>query len=167
MFSGKTEELIRRLKRAQIARQHVLIFKPAIDVRYHVQDIVSHNSSRVQSTPVDSTASLLLLADGADVVAIDEAQFFDDALPSVAESLALKGVRVIVAGLDMDFKGVPFGPVPQLLARAEYITKLHAICMRCGSLASYSYRKTEEGGQILLGQQDLYEPRCRDCFYGK
>jgi thymidine kinase len=167
MFSGKTEELIRRLKRAQIARQHVLIFKPAIDVRYHVQDIVSHNSSRVQSTPVDSTASLLLLADGADVVAIDEAQFFDDALPSVAESLALKGVRVIVAGLDMDFKGVPFGPVPQLLARAEYITKLHAICMRCGSLASYSYRKSDEGGQILLGEQDLYEPRCRDCFYGK
>ncbi len=167
MFSGKTEEIIRRLKRAQIARQQVEIFKPAIDVRYHELDIVSHNNqNRIGSTPVENAAEILLLAGDAAVVGIDEAQFFDNDLPEVAEHLAKKGVRVIVAGLDMDFTGAPFGPMPQLLARAEYITKLHAICARCGGLAAYSYRKAEGGGQILLGEEDVYEARCRGCFFG-
>jgi len=167
MFSGKTEEIIRRLKRAEIARQRVEIFKPAIDVRYHELDIVSHNNqNRIGSTPVDSAAGILLLAADAEVVGIDEAQFFDEDLPEVAERLAGQGKRVIIAGLDMDFTGAPFGPMPQLLARAEYITKLHAICARCGGLAAYSYRKTDGGGQILLGKQDVYEARCRRCFFG-
>ena len=165
MFSGKTEEIIRRLKRAEIARQRVEIFKPAIDVRYHHIDIVSHNNTtRIPSTPVDNAASILLLAAGAQVVGIDEAQFFDDSLPEVAGKLANSGIRVILAGLDMDSTGAPFGPMPQLLARAEYITKLHAICARCGGLAAYSYRKTEDEAQILLGEQDVYEARCRTCF---
>lgn len=167
MFSGKTEEIIRRLKRAQIARQHVEIFKPAIETRYHIEDIVSHNQhNRIRSTPVESSASIMLLAGDAQVVGIDEAQFFDEGLSEVAGSLANRGVRVIIAGLDMDFSGAPFGPMPSLLARAEHITKLHAICARCGGLASYSFRKTGEGGQILLGEQDLYEARCRACFFG-
>ena len=167
MFSGKTEEIIRRLKRAEIARQKVEIFKPAMDVRYHQLDIVSHNDQiRIRSTPVDSAAGILLLAAEAEVVGIDEAQFFDDDLPDVADRLAQEGVRVIIAGLDMDFTGAPFGPVPQLLARAEYITKLHAICACCGGPASYSYRKTDDSGQIMLGEQDVYEARCRACFYG-
>jgi thymidine kinase len=165
MFSGKTEEIIRRLKRAEIARQQVEIFKPAIDVRYHMSDIVSHNNeNRIRSTPVESSASILLLAGDAQVVGIDEAQFFDDGLPQVAERLASLGVRVIIAGLDMDFTGAPFGPMPLLLARAEYITKLHAICARCGGLAAYTYRKTEAETQILIGEQDIYEARCRACF---
>jgi thymidine kinase len=167
MFSGKTEEIIRRLKRAQIARQHVEIFKPAIETRYHIEDIVSHNQhNRIRSTPVESSASIMLLAGDAQVVGIDEAQFFDEGLSEVAGSLANRGVRVIIAGLDMDFSGAPFGPMPLLLARAEHITKLHAICARCGGLAAYSFRKTGEGGQILLGEQDLYEARCRACFFG-
>ena len=166
MFSGKTEEIIRRLKRAEIAKQQVEIFKPAIDVRYHQLDIVSHNNqNRIRSTPVDNASAILLLAGDAEVVGIDEAQFFDDALPDVAENLARRGIRVIIAGLDMDFTGAPFGPMPQLLARAEFITKLHAICARCGGLAAYSYRKSDEDGQILLGEQDVYEARCRGCFY--
>lgn len=165
MFSGKTEEIIRRLKRAEIARQQVEIFKPAIDTRYHALDIVSHNNeTRIRSSPVDSSAAILLLAGDAQVVGIDEAQFFDDGLPDVAERLAASGVRVIIAGLDMDFSGAPFGPMPQLLARAEYITKLHAICARCGGLAAYSYRKTDDGAKIMLGEQDIYEARCRSCF---
>lgn len=166
MFSGKTEEIIRRLKRAEIARQQVEIFKPAIDVRYHMHDIVSHNNqNRIRSTPVESSSSILLLAGDAQVVGIDEAQFFDDALPQVAERLAAQGKRVIVAGLDMDFTGAPFGPIPHLLAKAEYITKLHAICARCGGLASYSYRKAGGEQKILLGELDSYEARCRSCFY--
>ncbi len=166
MFSGKTEEIIRRLRRAEIARQQVEIFKPAIDTRYHAADIVSHNlSNRIRSTPVDSAASILLLLGDARVVGIDEAQFFDAGIVEVAETLANRGIRVIIAGLDMDFSGAPFGAMPALLARAEHITKLHAICARCGGLASYSYRKTKVEGQILLGQKDLYEARCRACFF--
>lgn len=165
MFSGKTEELIRRLRRAQIAHQKVEIFKPAVDVRYDIADIVSHDASRIRSTPVESAGAILLLASDEEVVGIDEAQFFDEALTGVAEQLALQGKRVIIAGLDMDYTGRPFGPVPALLARAEYITKLHAICMQCGDLASYSYRKTDTEGTILLGEKESYEPRCRDCFY--
>jgi thymidine kinase len=166
MFSGKTEEIIRRLNRAEIAKQRVEIFKPAIDVRYHMLDIVSHNNqNRIRSTPVESSSSILLLAGDAQVVGIDEGQFFDDALPQVAGHLASKGVRVIIAGLDMDSTGAPFGPMPMLMARAEFVTKLHAICARCGGLASYSYRKLDRGGQILLGEQDVYEARCRGCFF--
>jgi thymidine kinase len=167
MFSGKTEEIIRRLKRAEIAGEQVEVFKPAIDVRYHHLDIISHNNrSRIRSTPVDNASAILLLAGEARVVGIDEAQFFDDALPAVAERLAQRGARVIIAGLDMDSTGAPFGAIPQLLAQAEFITKLHAICARCGGLAAYSYRKADEGGQILLGELDMYEARCRGCFYG-
>lgn len=167
MFSGKTEELIRRLRRAQIAKQRIEIFKPAVDTRYHPADIVSHNSGRIVSTPVQSAQSILLLASGVDVVGIDEAQFFDEGLTPVVAQLARTGVRVIAAGLDMDFLGEPFGPIPPLLAAAEYITKLHAICAQCGDIASYSYRKATpaEGPRLLLGELDLYEPRCRDCFY--
>ncbi len=165
MFSGKSEELIRRMKRARIARQKVEIFKPAIDVRYAVSDIVSHDDTRIACTPVDTAGSIQLMAGGVDVVGIDEAQFFDNSLVTVAESLALSGIRVIIAGLDMDFQGKPFGPVPLLLTNAEYITKLHAICMICGDLANFSYRKTASDATILLGEKDLYEPRCRDCFY--
>ncbi|PZF72509.1 thymidine kinase [Taibaiella soli] len=165
MFSGKTEELIRRMKRAQIAHQTVEIFKPAIDVRYDETDVVSHDASRIRSTPVDSSQNILLLASGVDVVGIDEAQFLDNELPNVVEHLAATGSRVIVAGLDMDFKGQPFGPIPDLLARADYITKLHAICVQCGDIASYSFRKNSDGGKILLGEKDIYEPRCRHCYY--
>ncbi len=165
MFSGKTEELIRRMKRAQIANQTVEIFKPSIDVRYDANDIVSHDASRIRSTPVDSSQNILLLGSGVDVIGIDEAQFFDPELPNVAEQLAAGGSRVIVAGLDMDFQGRPFGPMPALLARAEYITKLHAICVHCGDIANYSYRKTAGEEKILLGEKDVYEPRCRHCFY--
>ena len=165
MFSGKTEELIRRLKRAQIAHQKVEIFKPAIDTRYDLTDIVSHDASRIRSTPVESSGSIPLFASDVDVVGIDEAQFFDEGLADVAEQLALHGTRVIVAGLDMDFMGKPFGQIPAMLARAEYITKLHAICMQCGDIASYSYRKSAQLEKVLLGEKDLYEPRCRDCFY--
>lgn len=167
MFSGKTEELIRRLKRVKIANQKAEIFKPAVDTRYDEIKIVSHDENAIQSTPVESSQSILLLAQDVDVVGIDEAQFFDGAITSVCEELAVRGIRVIVAGLDMDFRGKPFGQMPNLLAIADYITKLHAICMKCGNIANISYRKTSEGGQVLLGEKDLYEPRCRKCFYEK
>ncbi|WP_118974440.1 thymidine kinase [Taibaiella koreensis] len=165
MFSGKTEELIRRLKRAQIANQRIEIFKPAIDTRYHETDVVSHDESRIRSTPVTASQNILLLAEDAEVIAIDEAQFFDAELPNVAETLASKGMRVIVAGLDMDFQGQPFGPVPALLAKADYITKLHAICVVCGNIANYSYRTSAEAGRLVLGEKDKYEPRCRKCYH--
>ncbi|RQO29702.1 thymidine kinase [Taibaiella sp. KBW10] len=165
MFSGKTEELIRRLKRAQIANLRVEIFKPAVDNRYHEHDVVSHDANRVRSTAVSSSQNILLLADEVDVVGIDEAQFFDEDIPNVAETLAQKGIRVIVAGLDMDFSGKPFGPMPGLLAIADYVTKLHAICVRCGNIAHFSYRKTADAQKILLGETESYEPRCRNCFY--
>lgn len=164
MFSGKTEELIRRLKRAKIANQKVEIFKPSNDVRYHETHIVSHDTNYIHSTPVVHSDQILLMADNIEVVGIDEAQFFDMELPRVLETLAGKGIRVIAAGLDMDFTGKPFGPMPELLARAEYATKVHAICVVCGNLASYSFRKSREKSQVLLGEKDLYEPRCRACF---
>jgi len=164
MFSGKTEELIRRLKRARIARQNVEIFKPAVDVRYDETAVVSHDSNSIPSTPVPSSSNILLLAGGVDVVGIDEAQFFDSGLPDVCDQLAAQGIRVIVAGLDMDFKGKPFGPMPALLARAEYITKVHAICVRCGNLAQYSHRTVVSDKLVLLGEKDEYEPLCRKCF---
>ncbi len=165
MFSGKTEELIRRLKRAQIANQKVDIFKPEKDARYHEEDVVSHDERRIRSTVVTTSQNILLMAEEATVIGIDEAQFFDHELPNVAEMLARRGARVIVAGLDMDFQGRPFGPIPALLAIADYITKLHAICMQCGDIAHYSYRTGTEEGTILLGAKDKYEPRCRKCFY--
>lgn len=165
MFSGKTEELIRRLKRAKIANLKVEIFKPAIDTRYHEQQIVSHDENAILSTPIDNSQTILLLTSEVDVIGIDEAQFFDDQLPDVCDQLALSGARVIVAGLDMDYTGKPFGQMPFLLAKADYITKLHAICVQCGNIASFSYRKTADGGQVLLGEKDRYEPRCRKCFY--
>jgi thymidine kinase len=164
MFSGKTEELIRRLRRARIANLNVKIFKPAIDDRYHAENIVSHDENSILSTPVTHARNILELANDVEVVGIDEAQFFDDALAEVCGTLAGKGVRVIVAGLDMDYTGKPFGQMPDLLAVAEYITKLHAICMKCGNIASYSYRKKPVGGQVVLGEKDLYEARCRSCF---
>lgn len=163
MFSGKTEELIRRLKRVKIANLKAEIFKPAIDTRYDEVRIVSHDTNSIQSTPVESASSILLLANDVDVVGIDEAQFFDAEIAFVCEQLALRGIRVIVAGLDMDYKGKPFGQMPNLLAIADYITKLHAICMKCGGIANVSYRKTEETGQVLLGEKETYEPRCRQC----
>lgn len=163
MFSGKTEELIRRLKRVKIANLKVEIFKPAIDKRYDELQIVSHDTNRIHSTPVDSAHSILLMTDDVDVVGIDEAQFFDEAIAEVCEKLALRGTRVIVAGLDMDYKGRPFGQMPNLLAIADYITKLHAICMKCGNIANVSYRKTADANQVLLGEKDIYEPRCRHC----
>jgi thymidine kinase len=165
MFSGKTEELIRRLKRAKIANLQVEIFKPKIDVRYDAENIVSHDEKAILSTPIDNSQTILLLSGGVDVVGIDEAQFFDDQLPDVCDQLALRGVRVIVAGLDMDFLGKPFGQLPFLLAKADFITKLHAICVKCGHIANYSYRKTTNSAQFLLGEQDVYEPRCRKCYY--
>ena len=167
MFSGKTEELIRRLKRAKIANLKVEIFKPAIDKRYDETQVVSHDANVIQSTPIDNSQTILLLATGVDVVGIDEAQFFDAEILHVCETLAARGTRVIVAGLDMDFRGKPFGPMPQLLAIADYITKLHAICVKCGNIASISYRKNNQGAQFLLGEKDLYEPRCRKCYNEK
>ena len=163
MFSGKTEELIRRLKRAKIANLKVEIFKPAIDVRYDEVNVVSHDANAIFSTPIDNSQTILLMAQDADVIGIDEAQFFDEEIVHVCETLALKGVRVIVAGLDMDYQGKPFGPMPNLLAIGDYLTKLHAICMKCGNIANISYRKTTEAGQVLLGEKETYEPRCRNC----
>ena len=163
MFSGKTEELIRRLKRVKIANLKVEIFKPAIDTRYDEVKIVSHDTNAILSTPVESSQTILLLAQDVDVVGIDEAQFFDAEISNVCEQLALRGIRVIVAGLDMDYKGNPFGQMPGLLAKADYITKLHAICMKSGNIANISYRKVAEGPQVLLGEKDIYEPRCRHC----
>ena len=165
MFSGKTEELIRRLKRAKIASLNIEIFKPAIDVRYDEVKIVSHDENVFPSTPVDNSQTILLMAEAADVVGIDEAQFFDEEILFVCEQLALKGKRVIVAGLDMDFMGRPFGQMPNLLAIADYITKLHAICVKCGNIANISYRKSNDAGQVLLGEKDVYEPRCRTCYH--
>jgi len=163
MFSGKTEELIRRLKRVEIANLKAEIFKPVVDVRYDEVKIVSHDENKIQSTPVNNSQTILMLAQDVDVVGIDEAQFFDDQITTVCEKLALKGIRVIVAGLDMDYSGKPFGQMPNLLAIADYITKLHAICMKCGNIANVSYRKVAGGGQVLLGEKDIYEPRCREC----
>lgn len=164
MFSGKTEELIRRLKRAKIARQKVEIFKPVIDVRYSETEVVSHDENSIRSTPVNSSSNILLLTGDVDVVGIDEAQFFDHNLVEVCQQLANQGIRVIVAGLDMDFKGIPFGPIPQLMAISEYVTKVHAICMHCGGLAQFSHRKGQEEKQVLLGEKDNYEPLCRECY---
>jgi len=165
MFSGKTEELIRRLKRAQIANRKVEIFKPSIDTRYDAVNVVSHDSNSIRSTPVIHSENILLLAEGIEVVGIDEAQFLDLELPRVCEQLAQKGIRVIIAGLDMDFEGKPFGPMPHLLSIADYITKVHAICMKCGDIAHFSYRKTADKSKILLGEKDSYEPRCRTCYH--
>ena len=164
MFSGKTEELIRRLRRARFAGLRVEIFKPTVDNRYSGTMIVSHDDKSILSTPVENAASILLLADNVDVVGIDEAQFFDASVVEVSKKLADSGVRVVVAGLDMDFMGNPFGPMPALLAIAEYITKVHAICMRCGSLAQFSHRKSEESQVVVLGEKDKYEPLCRECY---
>ncbi len=164
MFSGKTEELIRRLKRVKIANLKAEIFKPSIDKRYDEIKIVSHDTNFIQSTPVESAKDILLLAQDADVVGIDEAQFFDEQIVTVCEQLASKGTRVIVAGLDMDYSGKPFAQIPNLLAIADYITKLHAICVICGNIANISYRKNSEGGQILIGEKEVYEPRCRNCI---
>ena len=164
MFSGKTEELIRRLNRAKIANQRVEIFKPRIDNRYSDEDVVSHNETAIRSTPVDTASNILLLTGDVDVVGIDEAQFFEPALVEVCNQLANMGIRVIVAGLDMDFQGKPFGPMPQLMAIAEYITKVHAICMRCGSLANFSHRLSHEEKLVVLGEKNEYEPLCRECY---
>lgn len=164
MFSGKTEELIRRLKRAQFAKQKVEIFKPAIDTRYHQENVVSHNSNTIHSTAVPNSGNILLLASDTEVVGIDEAQFFDEELPNVCAQLANNGVRVIIAGLDMDFSGKPFGPMPALMAIAEYVTKVHAICVKCGHLAQFSHRLASSESLVLLGETDSYEPLCRDCY---
>lgn len=164
MFSGKTEELIRRLNRAKIARQRVEIFKPALDTRYHAEDVVSHNATSIRSTPIAFPQEMLLPASSCDVVGIDEAQFFDASLVDVCNQLANHGVRVIVAGLDMDYLGQPFGPMPALLAVAEYVTKVHAVCVCCGDIATYSFRKAASAEQVLLGETDSYEARCRHCF---
>lgn len=165
MFSGKTEELLRRLNRARIAKQKIEIFKPQIDVRYSETEVVSHDENAIPSTPVDTALNILLfVSDDVDVVGIDEAQFFDNTLVEVCNQLANRGIRVIVAGLDMDFMGKPFGPMPSLLAVAEYVTKVHAICMKCGSLAQYSHRKIKSDKLVLLGETTEYEPLCRECF---
>ena len=164
MFSGKTEELIRRLRRARIANLRVAVFKPTADNRYHAEHIVSHDETSLLSVPVPDSSHILRQAKSMDVVGIDEAQFFDEKLAGTCDTLAFQGVRVIVAGLDMDYTGRPFGQMPELLAKAEYITKLHAICMQCGNIANYSYRKGGGSQQIELGNNDLYEPRCRFCF---
>lgn len=164
MFSGKTEELIRRLRRAEYAKQKVEIFKPKIDVRYSEKEVVSHNSNSIRSTPVDSSSHILLLADNVDVVGIDEAQFFDSGLVGVCNSLSDRGVRVIIAGLDMDFKGRPFGPMPDLFAIADFVTKVHAVCMGCGDIAQFSHRKNISGDVVMLGEKDLYQPLCRRCY---
>lgn len=164
MFSGKTEELIRRLKRAKFARQRVEIFKPAIDVRYSEEDVVSHGGHSIASTPIDSSASILLFTSEIDVVGIDEAQFFDQGLVEVCNQLANDGVRVIIAGLDMDFLGNPFGPMPALCAIADEVSKVHAICVKCGQLANFSHRTVKNDKQVLLGEVDEYEPLCRKCY---
>jgi thymidine kinase len=164
MFSGKTEELIRRLRRAKIANQKVAIFKPAIDTRYDETKVVSHDASSIEAIPINHSSELLNLTENIEVIGIDEAQFFDLELTSVCQTLALRDIRVIIAGLDMDYRGVPFGPIPHLLAVAEYITKVHAICVHCGNLATHSYRLSEEDSILLLGEKERYEPRCRTCY---
>ena len=164
MFSGKTEELIRRLKRAKFAHQRVEIFKPAIDTRCSEQDVVSHDNNTIHSTPIESSGSILLFTSEIDVVGIDEAQFFDDGLVHVCNELANQGIRVIVAGLDMDYKGIPFGPIPALCAIADEVTKVHAICVKCGNLAYLSHRTVKNDKRVLLGEQEEYEPLCRRCY---
>ncbi|MGE5429235.1 MAG: thymidine kinase [Methylococcaceae bacterium] len=164
MFSGKTEELIRRLKRAKIARLKVEIFKPSIDTRYSVSEVVSHDENAILSTPVETSGNIILLAGDVDVIGVDEAQFFDNGLIDVCVSLANQGIRVIVAGLDMDFKGKPFGPIPGLMAVADHVTKVHAICMRCGDVAQFSHRISKAEKLVLLGEKDEYEPLCRSCY---
>ncbi|HUS86092.1 MAG TPA: thymidine kinase [Bacteroidales bacterium] len=164
MFSGKTEELIRRLKRARIAGLKVEIFKPSLDTRYSTNLVVSHDENSISSTPVDNVSMILLLTSNVDVVGIDEAQFFDDGLADVCNKLANKGIRVVVAGLDMDYSGKPFGPMPAMMATAEYVTKVHAICVECGNLANYSYRIAEDTNVVLLGERDVYKPLCRRCY---
>jgi thymidine kinase len=165
MFSGKTEELIRRLKRVRYANLRVEIFKPAVDTRYDETRIVSHDTSAIQSTPVNNSQQILLLApEDVEVIGIDEAQFFDEQLPDVCDQLAERGIRVIAAGLDMDYLGKPFGPMPSLLAKADYVTKVHAICMQCGNIASFSYRKVANEDQVMLGATDSYEALCRNCY---
>ena len=165
MFSGKTEELIRRLRRAQFAHQRVEIFKPAIDVRYSEEEVVSHEGNSIMSTPVDTSTNILLLAQGSDVVGIDEAQFLDDHIVEVCNTLAGMGIRVIVAGLDLDFKGQPFGPMPALCAIADEVTKVHAICVKCGALAYVSHRLVANDKRVMLGEQTAYEPLCRECYH--
>jgi len=165
MFSGKTEELIRRLKRAQFAKQRVEIFKPSVDTRYNEQEVVSHNDNRIRSTPVPIASNIRLLVNDVDVVGIDEAQFFDDEIVAVCNDLANSGIRVIVAGLDMDFKGNPFGPMPALMATAEYVTKVHAVCTHTGNLAHYSFRKAQNDKLVLLGETQEYEPLSRAAYY--
>ena len=165
MFSGKTEELIRRLKRAQFAKQKVEIFKPMVDTRFHEEKVVSHDANEIRSTPVPAAANIRILADTCDVIGIDEAQFFDDEIVTVCNDLANKGVRVIIAGLDMDFKGNPFGPMPALMATAEYVTKVHAVCTRTGNLANYSFRKAKNDDLVLLGETEEYEPLSRAAYY--
>lgn len=164
MFSGKTEELIRRLNRAKIAKQRVEIFKPEVDKRYDEENVVSHDANTIHCTPVQTASQILLYDIDVDVVAIDEAQFFDLELVKVANELADRGFRVIVAGLDMDFRGIPFGPIPGLMATAEYVTKVHAICMNCGNLAQYSHRTIKDKSLVVLGEKESYEPLCRKCF---
>jgi thymidine kinase len=164
MFSGKTEELIRRLRRAQFAGLKVEIFKPSLDKRYSETRVVSHDDKSILSTPVDNAAAILLFAGDVDVVGIDEAQFFDQSIVEVCNKLADAGIRIVIAGLDTDFMGKPFGPMPALLSIAEYVTKVHAICMRCGNLANYSFRKSDEAQVVLLGEKNLYEPLCRNCY---
>ncbi len=167
MFSGKTEELIRRLKRARIARQKVEIFKPEVDTRYDEIHVVSHDENAILSTPVQSASQILLLTNDVDVVGIDEAQFFDNELPAVCNQLASNGIRVIVAGLDMDYLGHPFGPMPHLIAIAEDVTKVHAVCMNCGDLAHYTHRKVHNDNLVMLGEMEAYEPLCRRCYLEK
>ena len=164
MFSGKTEELIRRLRRAEYARMTTEIFKPSIDTRYSDEDVVSHDEKSIRSTPVESAQNILILASEVDVVGIDEAQFFDPGLVNVCNELANQGARVVVAGLDMDFMGNPFGPIPALMATAEHVTKIHAICVRCGNLANHSHRKTKSKKLVVLGETNEFEPLCRTCF---
>ena len=164
VFSGKTEELIRRMKRAKFAKQKVEIFKPSLDTRYSDEDVVSHDKNTIRSTPIDSSGAILLLASDIDVVGIDEAQFFDDGLVEVCNQLANNGIRVIVAGLDMDYKGIPFGPIPALCAIADEVTKVHAICVKCGALAYVSHRLIHNDKRVLLGEKDEYEPLCRECY---
>jgi thymidine kinase len=164
MFSGKTEELIRRLRRAQFAGLRVEIFKPSLDKRFSETRVVSHDDKSINSTPVDNPSAILLLAGDVDVVGVDEAQFFDESIVEVCNKLADSGIRVLVAGLDMDYLGKPFGPMPALTAIAEYVTKVHAICMHCGNLAQYTHRKSDEVQVVLLGEKDIYEPLCRNCY---
>ncbi|HNL39498.1 MAG TPA: thymidine kinase [Saprospiraceae bacterium] len=165
MFSGKTEELIRRLKRARIASLKIEVFKPRIDTRYDESNIVSHDTTSVLATPVDHPEKILDINDNTAVVGIDEVQFFDESIVEVCQQLALRGIRVVVAGLDMDYRGIPFGPMPKLLAVAEYVTKVHAICVHCGNLATHSYRLADGDAIVLLGEKEQYEPRCRSCYH--